>query len=92
MPGKVRYETTGGAGDVPGPLTQGSDIEGTSTGSGLGPGTLDGLEVSFSDAPEPAEGGHETTDEEVTPGERLTREESRVASRSTFHKKADSDE
>ena len=72
---KVHPETTGGQGDVPGPLTQRSDIKGTSTGSGIGPGTLDGLNVSFGDQPlESKESGDPDT-EDWTGGERLTREQ-----------------
>ncbi|MFN8498408.1 MAG: hypothetical protein U0641_11185 [Anaerolineae bacterium] len=72
----VHPETTGGQGDVPGPLTQRSDIKGTSTGSGLGPGTMDGLDVSFGDQPREDEPAGDEMDEHWTGGERLTREQS----------------
>lgn len=84
MSDKVRYETTGGAGDVPGPLTErGDTLPGVSTGSGLGPGTLDGLEMSFPEPPTDGEEQFEAIEGEdaENAGERLIREENEVYGR-----------
>ena len=81
MSEKVRYETTGGAGDVPGPLTEHGDLPpGVSSGSGLGPGTVDGMAVFFPTRPAGGEAKFEQAEgeEAENAGERLIREENEV--------------